>query len=164
MSSDSHCALWTEKYLSKEENKQKTPEEIFNILGHPGDMDWKYPRSHCPSHIFLLDHLHFCDSQWPRLVLRPELPSTLIGETASCSRWGLPRDPQVDNVPRAKEFYLNGMSYPTSSLKPQGSMWKRRWSDFKRQRWWLTPRKHCLPDTPGVLYVWTLEMYKTCTG
>lgn len=38
------------------------------------------------------------------------------------------------------------------SSNAQRSIKKRKQKDFKSQKWWMTPRKACLPDTIGLMY------------
>lgn len=43
------------------------------------------------------------------------------------------------------------------STEDQGSMQKRWRKDFKIQRWWMAPRKQCLPDTTGWMHTQTTD-------
>lgn len=47
----------------------------------------------------------------------------------------------------------------TSLLKAQGSMQKRRQEDWKRKKWWMAPKKQCLPDTMGLVHI---RMHRDC--
>lgn len=44
-----------------------------------------------------------------------------------------------------------------SNLYPQssGSYSEEEGKDFGRQRWWMSPRKQCLPDTKELIHTWT---------
>lgn len=43
-----------------------------------------------------------------------------------------------------------------------------RQKDCKRQMWWVTPKKQCIPDTARPVHIWTHrdhgKIHKTCTS
>lgn len=48
-----------------------------------------------------------------------------------------------------------GHTYHTPNPQGSGSSQKRGWRDSMSQRWLVTSRKQCLPDTTGQLHRWT---------
>lgn len=50
-----------------------------------------------------------------------------------------------------------GCLHQNPPLKAPGSM-KRRQKDYKSQTWWVTPRRHCPPDSTELIHMWTQRL------
>lgn len=99
------------------------------------------------------------------------LSSVHIWEAFSYSRWKLTQSPttgQCAEWETLEPSVLHGCLHQTPHLGVQGVMWKRKREKCKTQRWWMTSRTQCPPDTAGVTHRKTHRDHgstnKACTG
>lgn len=97
--------------------------------------------------------------------LGPHQKSFLLQQmvtNAETHNWTVCREGETLGHSALNQMFL----YQSLPLKDQGTMWKRRWKDYKHQRWWITPRKQHILDTTGLTHTWEFQfcgsMHRPC--
>lgn len=62
-----------------------------------------------------------------------------------------PRDPQLDNAQRMKDFRAGSLKWDTSSLRAQNALEEE--TDCKSQWRRIVPETRYLPNTAGLIYM-----------
>lgn len=101
-----------------------------------------------------LSYTHSCLAQLPSEKLLPAVD----GNQQTACKWPVWRE--WENL---EHSILSEMFPPNSS-----SLWQRRWKDRESQRGRGTPRNHGLPNTAGLMRIWTHcgggSMRRACTA